>query len=142
MRKSSTSRLLNGERSSQYKKVSRFQTERGKYSLILESVETFLSDICRPILTVFHNSSGGGGGLNSVKQTLGCILNLKFIFPPPPLDLYFCPNWNLLEWGGARRMLKFFYLFFCNVVYFKSIGEKICKLFTNWGKIWMILLHK
>ena len=28
-----------------------------------------------------------------------------------------------------------FSAFFCNFVYFKSIGEKICILFTNWGKI-------
>ena len=37
---------------------------------------------------------------------------------------------RLLYWGDARRMRKIFSLFL-NI---KSVGEKICSLFTNWGK--------
>ena len=46
-----------------------------------------------------------------------CILNLKFIFlpPPTPLNYIFSPT---------VKFEKFPALFFCNFVYFKSIGEK------------------
>ena len=47
----------------------------------------------------------------------GCMLNLKFIFLPPPSWFIFFPS-----------------LFCCSFVNFKSVGEKICILFTNWGK--------
>ena len=43
------------------------------------------------------------------------------IFAPHPSWFIFFPKWN-------------FQPFFCNFVYFKSIGEKIWMLFTNWGK--------
>ena len=55
----------------------------------------------------------------------GCILNLKFMFAPPPLfDLYFCPKWNLIKCGGACRRRKIFRLF-CGILYiFSKLGKK------------------
>ena len=47
----------------------------------------------------------------------GCMFNLKFIFLPPPSWFIFFPS-----------------LFCCSFVNFKWVGEKICILFTNWGK--------
>ena len=43
------------------------------------------------------------------------------------------------HWGQGCYILNFIFcliqpLIFCNFVYFKSIREKICILFTNWGK--------
>ena len=38
------------------------------------------------------------------------------------------------------HILHPFQPFFCNFIYFKSIGEKICILFSNWGKICIFLL--
>ena len=58
----------------------------------------------------------------------GCILNLKFIFmcPPPPSWFIFLPNLKFLIIRGARRRWKMFSFFFCNFVYLKLIGEKLC----------------
>ena len=65
----------------------------------------------------------------------GCILNLKFIFPPTPfLDSYFFPQGNLIIMRWCAPHAKNVKLFFGNFVNIKSIGEKICLLFTNWGK--------
>ena len=67
----------------------------------------------------------------------GCILNLKFIFlpflPPPFLIYIFSPT-EFYYNEGVREAGEKFSAFFCNFVYFKSIGEKIFILFTNWGK--------
>ena len=41
---------------------------------------------------------------------------------------------------GARRKCKFL-VFFLIFVYFKSIGEKIRILFTNWGKICILFTN-
>ena len=47
------------------------------------------------------------------------------------LFLYFCPNWIYYIEGVRAAGEKFS----ANIVNFKSIGGKICILFTNWGKI-------
>jgi len=54
------------------------------------------------------------------------------IFAPPPFLIYiFSPTeiyYNVQP-------------FFCNFVYFKSIGEKICIVFSNWGKNFSPFFH-
>ena len=65
----------------------------------------------------------------------GCILNLKFIFLPPPTFLFiFFPLLTFIIMRGCTSEGKNFQPLFFNFVYFKSIGEKICMLFSNWGK--------
>ena len=68
----------------------------------------------------------------AVTNKQGCILNLKFIFLPPPplLDLYFFPNRTLLLWGGNN--FQPFFLQFCifqvnrgkNMHNFYQLGKK------------------
>ena len=61
----------------------------------------------------------------------GCILNINTYFCPPPLlDLYFFPKWNFNIMTGCAPEGKNFQPFLCNFVNFKSIGEKICIMFT------------
>ena len=58
--------------------------------------------------------------------TQGCVLNLKFIFlPPSPFLIYI---------SSPTEIYYKFSAFFCNFLYFKWIGGKICILFTNYGK--------
>ena len=77
----------------------------------------------------FFKSKLSLNGLLLQTPLQGCILNLRFIFCPPPFLIYiFSPKWNKLYWGGARRRWKC--SFFCNFVNFKSIGEKVCILFS------------
>ena len=83
--------------------------------------------------------------INSQKRSRrkqGCKLYLKFISPPPFLDLYFCPQLKFIKMRGERRRLEIVSLFFCcNFVDFKWIGEKNMHTFyelgkkSNWGKI-------
>ena len=71
----------------------------------------------------------------------GCKLNFKFSFcPHPPFLIHiFSPN-NLLR-GSARRSRKLLSLFFCNFVYFKSIGEKYAYFLTIGEKICIKIIH-
>ena len=73
--------------------------------------------------------------LDDFLKRRGCILNLKFIFPPPPFWLIIFPRLKFfIMRGWAPQAKNFQTFFFLNFVYFKSIEEKICILFTNWGQ--------
>ena len=56
------------------------------------------------------------------------------IFCPPPFLIYIFAPTEIYYNEGVCAAGDQFSTFFCNFVYFKSIGEKICLLFTNWGK--------
>ena len=65
----------------------------------------------------------------------GCIFNLKFIFfALPPSWVIFFPQMKLIILRGCAPQAKKFQPFICHFVNFKWFGEKICLLFTNWGK--------
>ena len=73
--------------------------------------------------------------LNFVHQ--GFILKFKFIFLPPPPPHFLISIFSQLKFIIMRvcePQAKNCLPFFCNFVYFKSIGEKICIIFTNWRK--------
>ena len=55
------------------------------------------------------------------------------IFVPPPFLIYIFSPTEIYFIKGVRAAGEKFSAFFCNFVV-KSIGEKICILFTNWGK--------
>ena len=57
------------------------------------------------------------------------------IFAPPPLLIYISSPTEIYYNDGVRAAGEKLSAFFCNLVYFKSIGENICILFTNRGKI-------
>ena len=72
---------------------------------------------------------------HSIEQ--GCIINFKFIFlPPSPLSWFiFVPQIKFIIMMWSAPQAKIFKFFICNFVNIKSIGWKICILFTNWGKM-------
>ena len=72
--------------------------------------------------------------LNFVHQ--GFILKFKFIFlpPPPHFLISIFSQLKFIIMRVCEPQAKNCLPFFCNFVYFKSIGEKICIIFTNWGK--------
>ena len=66
-------------------------------------------------------------GIYSPKTVQGCILNLKFIFPPNFWFIYF-PQMKVSIRRGCAPQVKYVQPFlFCHFENVKSIGEKICK---------------
>ena len=73
--------------------------------------------------TVYYYYLGCMQGDSCLVQ--GCILNLKFIFLPPPLlDLYFFPNRNLLIMRGCAPQVKSFKPFLSILYILSQQGKK------------------
>ena len=64
--------------------------------------------------------------LDDFLKRQGCILNLKFIFPPPPFWLIIFPRLKFFIMRVCAPQVNNFQTFFLKFCIFKSIGKKIC----------------
>ena len=71
--------------------------------------------------------------LSFLMSTSGVYIKREIHIPPPFLDLYFSPKkiyYIEVVCATGEKFKAFFY----NFLNFKSTGEKLCILFTNFGK--------
>ena len=109
------------------------------FSLIAFSPFFFIflpSQFFFPFLFSFSSITFGLPLLPLLLIAQGCIFEIHIFAPRPFLIYIFSPNeiWYKEGVRAAGELGELFRLCLCYFVNLLSIGEKICILFTNWGK--------
>ena len=67
-------------------------------------------------------------------QKIRVYIKFEIHISPPPFFFLILAKMKFIIMRSCTPRAKNVQPFFCNFVNFKSIGEKICILFTKWGK--------